>query len=116
MPADATAAKRGLVSDVTVVPDPSRVGPLRPTAPLSSETGPITSWTMLPRSTACAGDVSGSVSCDAADGGGHTLSWNIDPDSDARARNRRGGDAGIGEVVRACGGESGLYPYAAAYG
>jgi hypothetical protein len=34
--------------------------------------------------------VSGSMSCEAADGGGHTLSWNIEPDSDARTRNRRG--------------------------
>lgn len=98
-----------------MVPDPSRVGPLRlPTAPLSSEAGPITSLTILPRSTAFAADVSGSVSCDAADGGGHTLSWNMDPDSDARARNRSGGDEEIGEVERPCGGESGVYAYAAA--
>jgi hypothetical protein len=35
--------------------------------------------------------VSGSISCEAVDGGGQTLSWNMDPDSEARARNRRGG-------------------------
>jgi len=35
--------------------------------------------------------VSGSISCEAADGGGQTLSWNMDPDSEARARSRRGG-------------------------
>lgn len=33
----------------------------------------------------------GSISCEAADGGGQTLSWNMDPDSEARARSRRGG-------------------------
>lgn len=32
--------------------------------------------------------MSGSISWD---GGGQTLSWNMDPDSEARARNRRGG-------------------------
>jgi hypothetical protein len=31
------------------------------------------------------------MSCEAADGGGQTLSWNMDPDSEARARSRRGG-------------------------
>ena len=35
--------------------------------------------------------MSGSISCEADDGGGQTLSWNMDPDSEARARNRRGG-------------------------
>jgi len=35
--------------------------------------------------------VSGSISCEAADGGGQTLSWNMEPDSEARARSRRGG-------------------------
>ena len=54
--------------------------------------GPMTSLTMRPRSTLCEGDVSGSISCEAAEGGGQTLSWNIEPDSDARARSRRGGD------------------------
>jgi hypothetical protein len=31
------------------------------------------------------------MSCEAADGGGQTLSWKMDPDSEARARSRRGG-------------------------
>jgi hypothetical protein len=35
--------------------------------------------------------VSGSISCEDAEGGGQTLSWNMDPDSEARARRRRGG-------------------------
>jgi len=107
-------ANSGPISDV---PDHSRARPrLRPllSPPLSSEVvGPMTSLTMLPRSTACDGEVSGSVSCDAADGGGHTLSWKMEPDSDARARNRRGGDDGTGE----CDGESGRCEYEyAAYG
>lgn len=34
--------------------------------------------------------MSGSISCEDADGGGQTLSWNMDPDSEARARRRRG--------------------------
>jgi hypothetical protein len=35
--------------------------------------------------------VSGSISCEEAAGGGQTLSWNMDPDSEARARSRCGG-------------------------
>ncbi len=70
----------------------------------------MTSSTILPRTTACDGDVSGSVSCDAADGGGQTLSWKIEPDSDARGRKRRGEADGTGEAVRACG-ESGRCEY-----
>jgi hypothetical protein len=31
------------------------------------------------------------MSWEAADGGGQTLSWKMDPDSEARARSRRGG-------------------------
>lgn len=31
------------------------------------------------------------MSWEAADGGGQTLSWNMEPDSEARARRRRGG-------------------------
>ena len=58
----------------------------------------MTALTILPRSTACDADVSGSVSC--ADGGGQTLSWNIEPDSDARARKSNGGDDWTGDVVR----------------
>jgi hypothetical protein len=68
----------------------------------------MTSLTMLPRSTAWDGDVSGSVS---ADGGGQTLSWKMEPDSDAWGRKRRGDD--IGEAVRTGGGgESCEYAYA----
>lgn len=61
--------------------------------------GPMISDTMRPRSTPCEGDVSGSINCEAAEGGGQTLSWNMEPDSDARARSRRGGedvDEGLG--------------------
>ena len=50
---------------------------------------PMMSLTMRARSTLCEGDVSGSM---RAEGGGQTLSWNIEPDSDARARSRRGGE------------------------
>jgi hypothetical protein len=35
--------------------------------------------------------VSGSIICEAADGGGHTLSWNMEPVSEPRARSKRGG-------------------------
>jgi hypothetical protein len=52
----------------------------------------MTSVTMRARSTLCEGDVSGSMSCEAAEGGGQTLSWNMEPDSDARTRRRRGGE------------------------
>ena len=51
----------------------------------------MTSVTTRVRSTLCEGYVSGSINWEAADGGGQTLSWNMDPDSEARARNRRGG-------------------------
>jgi hypothetical protein len=51
----------------------------------------MTSVMMRARFTLCEGEVSGSISCDAADGGGHTLSWNMEPVSEARARSRRGG-------------------------
>ena len=37
------------------------------------------------------------MSCEAADGGGQTLSWNMDPDSEARGRSRC---AGVGDVER----------------
>lgn len=50
--------------------------------------------------------MSGSISCD---GGGQTLSWNMDPDSEARARSRRGcvsdvegGDKGADKDTFAC--------------
>ena len=49
--------------------------------------------------------MSGSISCEAADGGGQTLSWNMDPDSEARARSRRGGvsdEEGGVKDTRAC--------------
>ena len=35
------------------------------------------------------------MSCEAADGGGQTHSWNMDPDSEARGRSRC---AGVGDV------------------
>ena len=35
--------------------------------------------------------MSGSI---RADGGGQTLSWNMEPDSEVRARSRRGGVSG----------------------
>jgi hypothetical protein len=58
----------------------------------------MTSSTMRVRSIFCEGVVSGSVSCD---GGGQTLSWNIEPDSDARGRNKRGGEVDKeGDCVR----------------
>lgn len=41
--------------------------------------------------------MSGSISCEA--GGGHTASWNIEPDSDARARRRRGGEEDEGAAA-----------------
>lgn len=72
----------------------------------------MTSLTMLPRSTAWEGDVSGSVKCE---GGGHTLSWKMEPDSDACGRKRRGGDEGAGEAVRT-NGESGRCIYGCAWG
>ena len=75
----------------------------------------MTSSTMLPRSTAWDGDVSGSVNCEAAFGGGHTLSWKMEPDSDARGRKRRGGDDGTGEAVRRYG-DSGRCECEYAYG
>lgn len=49
----------------------------------------MTSVTMRVRS--MLEDMSGSINCEAADGGGQTLSWNMEPDSEARARSRRGG-------------------------
>lgn len=98
-----SASNSGPISDT---PDSSRGWPRPPAVPMTSST-------MLPRSTAWDGDVSGSVSCDAADGGGHTLSWKIEPDSDARGRNRRGGDDGTGEPGRPCGiSDSCEYAYA----
>ena len=104
------AGKSGPVSDPR---DPLRAWPPPPPPSFSSSVargeGPMTSSTMLPRSTAWDGDVSGSVSCEAADGGGQTLSWKMEPDSDARGRKRRGGDEEIGEAVRTGGGESGEY-------
>lgn len=39
--------------------------------------------------------MSGSISCEEAAGGGQTLSWNMDPDSEARARSRRGGVSAV---------------------
>lgn len=51
--------------------------------------GPMMSVTMRARSTF--GDVSGSISCETAGSGGQTLSWNMEPDSEARAHSRRGG-------------------------
>jgi len=102
------AANSGPTSDPR---DPSRVRPPLPPPSFSSVVvrgeGPMTSLTMLPRSTAWDGDVSGSVSCEAADGGGHTLSWKMEPDSDARGRKRRGGDDGTGEVESTGGEKSG---------
>ena len=111
------AAKSGPVSELR---DPSRVRPPLPPPPSFSSVvvrgeGPMTSLTILPRSTAWDGDVSGSINCDAADGGGHTLSWKMEPDSDARGRKRRGGDDGTGEAVRTYG-ESGWCEYEYAYG
>jgi hypothetical protein len=53
---------------------------------------PMTSVMMRARSTLCDGDVSGSMSCEAAEGGGQTPSRNMEPDSDARTRRRRGGE------------------------
>lgn len=56
--------------------------------------------------------MSGSIS---PDGGGQTLSWNMEPDSEARARRRRGGvngdeggggSKGAGKKVCACDDES----------
>lgn len=40
------------------------------------------------------------MSCEAAEGGGQTLSWNMDPDSEARARSSRGG--GVSDDVEGC--------------
>ena len=44
--------------------------------------------------------MSGSISNEA--GGGHTASWNIEPDSDARARRRRGGEDDEDILACAC--------------
>ena len=57
----------------------------------SASGGPMTSVTMRARFTLWEGCVSGSI---RADGGGQTLSWNMEPDSEARARSRRGGVRG----------------------
>lgn len=59
----------------------------------------MTSVTTRARSTLREGYVSGSMSCEAADGGGQTLSWNMDPDSEARARSSRGG---VSDVEGGC--------------
>jgi hypothetical protein len=86
-------------SRVAVAATEESSGPVSDAVPC----GPMISDTMRPRSTPCEGEVSGSISCEAAEGGGQTLSWNMEPDSDARARRRRGGedvDEGLGG--RAC--------------
>jgi hypothetical protein len=71
----------------------------------------MTSVTTRARSTLCEGYVSGSMSCEAADGGGHTPSWNMEPDSEARVRSRRneveGGWRGGANSETCCGGEFG---------
>jgi hypothetical protein len=43
--------------------------------------------------------------CEAADGGGQTLSWNMEPDSEARARRRRGGMSDVSDAEGGCKGK-----------
>ena len=56
--------------------------------------GPITSSTIFPKFTDDDASVSGSTNRLASPGGGHTASWKMEPDSEAR-RPRRCGDGAL---------------------
>lgn len=56
--------------------------------------GPITSSTIFPKFTDDDASVSGSTNRLASPGGGHTASWKMEPDSEAR-KPRRCGDGAL---------------------